>query len=126
MDTKALENTEEVSNNNTWIPKVITGGKGTFDPPSDGTDWLSPLEIYTTFLVQGKKDTSFMLGQFTVIHKGTKGRLMLHGSSDKPEWFDPIRFCRDYRLYEILQTGEQYRKEREANAIARELNNGSD
>lgn len=102
-----------------FIPRVITGGKG---PPEDpnNPDWLTPLSLHTTFLVQNKKDTSFLLGQFTVVHKGKKVILLFQPGNKEPIPVDPIRFCRDFTKYEVLQTGEEYELERKANEIVKE------
>lgn len=104
-----------------WTPKVIQGGKGG-GGNSDGTDWLSELEVNSTVLGQGKKDTNFALGQFTIVYKGSKGILLLVSGTKEPIWVDPIRFCRDYRLYEILQTAEEFDLETKARLnITKEL-----
>lgn len=105
---------EEEAVKTPFVPRVITGGKG----PTDtlGPNWLSSLECNTTFLIQGKKDTNFNLGQASVIYKGTKGvLLLLTGQNKEPVWVDPVRFCNNYSLYEIIQTAEEARKEMELN-----------
>lgn len=97
-----------------FVPKVIQGGKGPSDPL--GPDWLSSLEVNTTFLIQGKKDSNFTLGQATVIYKGSRGVLLLIANQAKePVWVDPVRFCANYRWYETIQTGEEAREEAELN-----------
>lgn len=94
--------------------KLITGGKGPPDDPNN-PDWLSELDNHTTFLAQNKKDTTFALGQFTIVLKGEKAILVLVQGSKEPVWVDPVRFTRDFRRYEIIQTGAEYDLEAKAN-----------
>ena len=104
---------EEETEKTPFVPRVIQGGKGPSDPL--GPDWLSALDIGTTFLIQNKKDTAFTLGQATVVYKGFKGVLLLMASQQEPIWVDPIRFCNNFRWYETIQTAEEAKTEKEMN-----------
>jgi hypothetical protein len=110
---------EEAKANPGWTPRIITGGKGPPDYPGDpnNPDWLSGLDNHTTFLGQHKKNQDFPLGQFSIIYKGQRSILMMVSGSKDPVWVDPMRFCRDFRLQEILQTGEEYDLELKANEV---------
>lgn len=108
-----LETINEEEAVKTFTPRVITGGKGPSDPL--GPEWLSALDVHTTFLIQGKKDTNFNLGQATVIYKGARGVLLLIAGTKEPVWVDPVRFCNNYRWYETIQTAEEARSEAEIN-----------
>jgi len=112
MNRKLEEIEEEERVKAPFIPRIITGGKDPTDP--NDPNWLSSLDQYTSFLVQNKKDTQFALGEFRVIYKSIKSILVLSSNMKEPIWVDPIRFCRDFRLHEILQTGEEYLLEQKA------------
>lgn len=95
---------ETIEEEKIFIPRVIAGGK-TEPPDLSGPDWLSALPVRTTVWIQSKKDTSFPLGQLTILHKGTKGIVIAIDGKAVP--VDPIRFCSQYRHYETVQTAEE-------------------
>lgn len=104
--------------------RVITGGKGPPDPPGlSPDDWLTALPIKTTVLIQSKKDQTPFLGQMVICSKGERAVLLyIPGTTQKPEWVDPVRWCRDYRLYETLQTAEEADQEERAREIVSRSN----
>jgi hypothetical protein len=112
LDTNKQEEDERIAN----PPKLtlITGGKGPPDDP-DNPDWLTKLDNHTTFLVESKKDSNFTLGQFTIVLKLKKAILLLMEGAKQPIWVNPLRFCRDFNKFEIVQTGEEYDLEVKAN-----------
>jgi hypothetical protein len=104
---------------------LITGGKQPPDDP-DNPDWLSKLDNHTTFLVQKRNDSTFSLGQFTIVIKLKKAILLLMEGAKTPLWVDPMRFCRDFNKFEIVQTGEEYDLEVKANAMVKEIFQSND
>ena len=102
-----------------FVPRVVTGGKG---PPQDTNefDWISSIPINTTVLIQSKKNTEFPLGQLRVVHKFQKAVVVfVPDQSPKPIPIDPVRFCSQFRLYEVIQTAEEYDIERELDSQIR-------
>lgn len=106
------EEIEETKANSSWTPRVITGGKSPPDDPNN-PDWLSKLPPRTTVLIRNKKDQSPFLGQLTVIDKTTKSVIIFVPSQQKePLPVDPIRFCRDFSLWEVIQSAKEFDLER--------------
>lgn len=126
MNKFAKEPDEElgVEKRKPFVPRVITGGKGgdggSTTIGDSGDNWLSDLDTHTTFLIQKKKDFSEdNLQQVVLGFKGKKSVLLIFELPDGkrvPIWKDPNRFCNEYRLFEVLQTKEEYFQEIEINS----------
>jgi len=85
-----------------WVPKVITGGKGPPEAPSE--DWLTPLEQFTTFVCRQNSNTTD--GElYHLQFKGTQFYLLLWELPDGKVWsryVHPASFCKQHKEYEIL------------------------
>jgi len=97
---KTKEKETMIETNNVEYLRLATGGK---EPPADG-NWLSLLDTGTIFLVQSKRDpTAFALGEFILMAKTSKSVIVM--SPDQPGkrlCFNPVRFCNQYLLWEVL------------------------
>lgn len=98
-----LNNEEEEKVSTLMNFAVINGGKDS-GPPVDTSDWLTPLEIGTIFLVEEKNNPrNFALGQFQLVSKEQKAVYLISMLNGVVHTFvKPPAFCAQYRLYEIL------------------------
>lgn len=80
--------------------KLATGGK---EPPADG-NWISQLDVGTIFLVQRKNaGAEFALGRFVLVGKTSKTVIVMAPNNPQiQDCWNPVRFCRQFDLYEIL------------------------
>lgn len=89
--------------------RVLTGGKGPTEPPS--TNWLSRLHKGTVFLCKKRNTTTIFLLQYHVLHKSTYSVMLLDNlSSSTTDIYlpvDPIEFCKQYDLHEVLAEGQE-------------------
>jgi hypothetical protein len=99
MEEEATRLEEEVTKEATVVPlKLLNGGRR--NPPED---WLSPLTVGTTFVVNPPDNDVFCL-EFEVVAKGqtavevglVKNRELVS------DWVNPVTFCKKFSLVEIL------------------------
>ena len=98
-DQKLNETDLQQPNN---VVKLVHSGDG---PP---TNWLRSLELGTVFLSRKKANLGntqdFTLGEFCVRNKTEKSVLLtvVDGGVVRPLPVDPMRFCNQMELFEIL------------------------
>lgn len=82
---------------------VVTGGK-------DGNgDWLSGLKVNTAFLVRDKLNLKKPIREYWIKLGNTKHTVILMNNMNEPSImypFEPVSFCEQYDLIEILTEGE--------------------
>ena len=101
-DVVKYKNKEQEENMGDLIDfRQMTGGK---EPPADG-NWLNQLPNGTIFSVQKKGaafSQEFSLGEFILMDKTPKSVFVM--TPDMPgkrlRW-NPVRFCRQYDLWEV-------------------------
>lgn len=87
--------------------KLVTGGG---KPPGD--DWLSALKVDTTFICEVITDMgmSTAIQQEYIVVRQDKESTLLMANINEPAVLarvSPSRFCKHYRLVEILYTPEE-------------------
>lgn len=104
--TEELEDREDQPHTG-WVPKVIQGGKGPPEEPTD--DWLTPLEVHTTFVCRQNKTT--VDGElYHILFKGEEFFLLKYYLPDGKIWdryVNPKSFCKVYKEYEVLGIHKQ-------------------
>lgn len=107
-----MTNTEELEDREDqphigWVPKVISGGKGPPDTPSP--DWMTALEVGTTFVC--RQNTSTVDGElYHIVFKGEQFFLLKYCLPDGKIWdkyVSPMSFCKVYKEYEVLGINKQ-------------------
>lgn len=98
----AVEELEEREDepHTSWVPRVITGGKGPPQPPV--IDYLSTMEPLTVFVSCGRVQTDAHL--FKLIWKGKKFCLLELTLNDATfeRYVQTMEFCKTFPVYEIL------------------------
>lgn len=111
---------EEVTNIIPFARPAKTGG---FNP--DDPIWINNLGVGTIFLARKKGSQDFVLGEFAIYAKTERAVIVfINGMGDQKHPIDPIRFCNQYELFEVLRTAEQFMAELEANDSNRTLQSG--
>lgn len=93
-----------------WTPKLITGGKGTYNT---GDNWLKDLKKGAVFSCK-KKGTTIDLEVYGISFKHQKTFILFNALGTGPvRAVDPKEFCNHYSLFELIEEGgqEDLRKE---------------
>lgn len=105
-----MTNTEELADEMQNPPRIklrlLQGGKGPSEPPSEG-NWLGEMDVGTTFVCRPKKSNSVELNLYSVVFKTEGVVLLLWKLPDNKvlEWYvDPERFSKEFEKPTILGT----------------------
>lgn len=99
MSTVTNINPEKEPIPQSWVPRVITGGK---EPPSEYECWLERLPVGTVFIAG---DTNDVYGKlYELIFKGEHFYLihMMIDDTANDLYINPRKWCSVHREYEIL------------------------
>ena len=93
-----------------WVPRVITGGKGPPEGPTSGENWLLNLDVGTVFLCrQGKKTVDWE--EYFLLAKPAFDIYYLKVSlPDGNIWtrrVDPKLFCNHHKDFQVLYVQQQ-------------------
>jgi len=97
--TIEFQNKPEEEEKTNIVPFTAIGGGG------DG-DWLTQLPVGCRFLVIGEDKNGIGLVEYWIHEKGKRGvRILRVGlEGEQSYWVNPPGFCKQYNLYEILES----------------------
>jgi hypothetical protein len=104
--------------------RTVTGGK---EPPQDG-NWLSQLEKGSIFLAEPKRNPQdFTLGEFILMDKTERSVLVASPTTPGQRlWWNPVRFCGQYALREVLGVLGESSQEEENDSDERDRSTDTD